>query len=380
MRIPGKPSEKVLQSLGSGEKRDGLVIPERRTAELVKPQQGADQRCGADQRERSGSAIGRRRVDVVDIVQDNERTQAGVIRRQDTGWVIPRRAGRFLLLGALARCGRKAPPSEATDRRLPPSCGLPWESALVEQTGDLESCRAWLRPEHLTTEAIHAYRERFAQHPACLLRISQVLLPDVAARLAAFLRQEAEFERIYGIVGGADTAPREEWLAAEESKRLFTFERLVRPRPEFKLSGNLFTHMRLRSELAAGSLRDYLRAVTGLPLGRLTAFNGQSLGVGDYLRRHRDTRDRRRLAFIFYLNPDWRAEYRGELRVVDRDEGEHLLPAEFNSLVCFDVDAHRYHEILPINPAAGDQRRLTLGGWHLDAKREHNPWDDPSRG
>lgn len=242
-----------------------------------------------------------------------------------------------------------------------------------ESADELEGCRSWLQPQHLTDEAVQQYREQFAEHPARLLRITNVLLPDVAARLAAFICREAEFERVHGIVARPKKAPVEEWLAVEDARRLYTFDRLVNPLPEFRLSPNLLTYMKFRKDLESAAMRAYLRAVTGLPLGMLSAFNGQSFGVGDFLRPHRDTLDRRRLAFIFYLNPDWRPEFGGELRVVDQAEGEYILPVEFNSLVFFDVDAHLYHEILPIHPTAGNERRLTLGGWYLDATKTPDP-------
>jgi hypothetical protein len=250
----------------------------------------------------------------------------------------------------------------------------------VELAGNLEGCAPWLQAEHLTADAVRRYREQFATHPARLLRVRGILRPEVADGLAAFLQREAVFERVHGIVGRPKRAPVDEWLSIDDARRLYTFERLVQPRPDFRLSPNLFAFMKVRKELESGCLREYLRSVTGLPLGLLSAFNGQSLGVGDFLRPHRDTLDRRRLAFIFYLNPDWRPEYGGDLRVLDPNDDEHLLPAEYNSLVCFDVDAHQHHEILAIHPAAGQQRRLTLGGWFLDATRSANtpPPDEPS--
>ena len=234
----------------------------------------------------------------------------------------------------------------------------------MEAAIDRAALAAWIQAHHLEEEAVSAARRGFEEHPARLLRLSHFLRPEVAEALGRFLTREAAFERVQGILSRNGPVPREEWAALADADRLFSFERLTGPQPAAQLSPCFIEFARLRKALESPDSLHYFSRLSGLPLEALSGFTAQSLGPGDYLRPHQDAFARRKVAFILYLNPEWRPEYGGALRVVDHAGGEHLLPVEFNSLVLFDVHTHEHHEILPIEPSAGEQRRMTVGGWY----------------
>jgi Rps23 Pro-64 3,4-dihydroxylase Tpa1-like proline 4-hydroxylase len=45
------------------------------------------------------------------------------------------------------------------------------------------------------------------------------------------------------------------------------------------------------------------------------------------------------------------------------ETGESQIEATYNSIVVFDVQAENTHFVAPIEGAAGETRRLTIGGW-----------------
>nr|WP_298169711.1 2OG-Fe(II) oxygenase [uncultured Pseudomonas sp.] len=75
-----------------------------------------------------------------------------------------------------------------------------------------------------------------------------------------------------------------------------------------------------------------------------------------HLDRFRDD-DRRAVSAVFYLNPDWRAEQGGALRLYLADGSTHDVLPEAGTLVVF-LSADLPHEVLPAT-----RERLSLTGW-----------------
>ena len=83
---------------------------------------------------------------------------------------------------------------------------------------------------------------------------------------------------------------------------------------------------------------------------------------GTFYRRHLDQfrkDDHRRLSLICYLNPDWKEEEGGQLRIYPPGTSIDVLPLA-GRLVCFRSDLLE-HEVLPAT-----RERLSLTGWMLD--------------
>jgi Rps23 Pro-64 3,4-dihydroxylase Tpa1-like proline 4-hydroxylase len=124
------------------------------------------------------------------------------------------------------------------------------------------------------------------------------------------------------------------------------------------------TYLRLRQSLQQAEFREFFEALTGLELGSSDDFGVHSMSVGDFLRAHSDDLRNRSIAFVMYLSPGWNPSYGGALHMVDESSGETRIDATYNSIVVFDVQSENTHLVAPIEAAAGNARRLTIGGWY----------------
>lgn len=228
------------------------------------------------------------------------------------------------------------------------------------------SLTALVQQQHLGDEATRVYRSRFEADPSRFVVLEDFLQPDVAEQLSRFLDMEADFAAEYGLYGVDDRPVDEgEWLAANENERFFRFSKIAGTRREFQLSDNSLTYVRFRTTFQRDDqLRRFFEAVTGLELAASDDFGSHSMSAGDFLKAHDDDNRNRRLALVLYLSPAWGPEYGGSLKIVDADGRESTVEARYNSLVAFDTRAGTSHYVMPIAEAAGDRRRLTIGGWY----------------
>ena len=228
------------------------------------------------------------------------------------------------------------------------------------------SLTSLIQSPHLSDEAIASYRAAFQSHLARFVVIEQFLVPEIAARLSEFLRTEGQFEIEYGLYSVEDRKVGvDEWTAAPEEDRFFRFSKLVGTPPEFQLSDNSLTYLRFRTAFQTDdNLRTFFEDVTGIQLARSDDFGSHSMAVGDFLNAHDDNNRNRRLALVLYLSPGWTREYGGSLHIVDEDGNESVIEATYNSIVAFDTLVRSTHYVAPIREAAGQQRRLTIGGWY----------------
>jgi Rps23 Pro-64 3,4-dihydroxylase Tpa1-like proline 4-hydroxylase len=229
----------------------------------------------------------------------------------------------------------------------------------------LPALGAWINERHLSTDAVRRLRAELESDPARALVVRDFLRSDVAMRLNRFLTEEAEFERIFSLNSDRKTKVGEdEWLAAEEGDRFYRFGRLSRASAAF--SPNLLTFLRFRAAFNGEAFTEFLRQATGLQLGASQLSNTYSFQRGDFLSRHTDVDATRRLAVVLNLSRDWQPDFGGELHMVDSRGAVTRVPAEFNSLVLFDVLAGGEHYVSVVKPEAGDRRRLTISGWVHD--------------
>jgi 2OG-Fe(II) oxygenase superfamily len=222
----------------------------------------------------------------------------------------------------------------------------------------------WVQPQHLTDEALEEVRTSFQTHPAKVTVLHRFLLDPIAERLAKFLSVEAEFGKEQGLYSVDGPVSDEQWDQAADEDRLFRLSRLAGIPPQFKMSPNALKYLQFRQTFQKPEFERFFEALTGLSLGASDDFGVHSMSVGDFLRPHSDDVRNRRVALVIYLSPHWRPEYGGDLHVVDRDGRETIVEAEYNSMVIFDVLAETTHLVAPIEPAAGEARRLTIGGWY----------------
>ena len=232
----------------------------------------------------------------------------------------------------------------------------------------MSSLTSLIQQQHVGDDARRVYRSAFEANAARYFVVEDFLVPAVAERLSRFLGSEADFATEYGLYG-IDDRPvgEEEWTAADEQQRFFRFSKLVGTRPEFQMSDNSLTYLRLRSTFQSNDdLRTLFEAATGIALARSDDFGSHSMGAGDFLKAHDDDNRNRRLALVLYLSPDWSGDDGGSLKIVDPDGNESTIEAKYNSLVAFDTRAKTTHYVVRIADSVGPRKRLTIGGWYHD--------------
>jgi hypothetical protein len=226
------------------------------------------------------------------------------------------------------------------------------------------SLQPWIKPQHLTEDALKKYREEFSSHPARVILLEDFLTDKIAGKLHAFLSREAQFATEYGLYSVEGAATEDRWLQAEEEDRFFRLGKLAATPPEFRLSPNTLTYLKFRQTFQRPEFTEFFETLTGLPLGASDDFGVHSMRTGDFLRAHSDDNKNRRIALVIYLSPDWQPSYGGNLQVFDKSGTPTEVVPSYNSMVVFDVLAETTHLVTPVTSAAGDQSRLTIGGWY----------------
>ena len=231
---------------------------------------------------------------------------------------------------------------------------------------DKNGLAALVQSQHLQSDAFASYRSTFQSHPARFVVIEDFLVPEIAKRLSEFLRNEAEFESEFGLYSADEHKVDESaWLTAPEDERFFRYGRLVGTPPEFQFSPNSLAYLQFRNAFQNDdNLRRFFEETTGLELARSDDFGSHSMGAGDFLKEHDDNNRNRRLALVLYLSPDWKSEFGGGLHISTPCGEESIVVPEYNSIVAFDTLAGTTHFVEPISGAAGQDRRVTIGGWY----------------
>jgi hypothetical protein len=227
----------------------------------------------------------------------------------------------------------------------------------------------WVQPRHLQTKSVRAYAEKFSRHPCRLLLVEGFLHAGAADKLSRFLTCEATMRAAHGLYSaqrhsadGTAATSRRAWLAASERDRFYRFSKLSGVPPEHRRGARARAARSFFDALGGPGFKRYCEAVSRLRLGaaELAAY---AYRAGDFLRRHSDHFDGRRLAFVIYLSTDWERRFGGELRLWgDGGRSARILPA-YNSLLLFDVTAGTQHSVGRISPAAGRRVRVSVSGW-----------------
>lgn len=190
---------------------------------------------------------------------------------------------------------------------------------------DKKTLSQFLRADHLDAERLAGYKEAYHEGALKAIQIENILKQDVAKQLYAFMRSEAKFNRIYGLYPDRNVLE-EEWKQAADEERLYTFLRLEGVREGIR-SFNPMVYTRFRGMVASNAFVEFFRMFTVDALSQLQSFAGNAYGPRDFLRPHHDVAADRKLAYIFYLNPNWQPSYGGSAS------------------------------------STGEEKRFTLGGW-----------------
>ena len=240
-------------------------------------------------------------------------------------------------------------------------------AGIVARMPDTEALGRWIRDEHLEEEALAGYRAARAAHPARMIVLQDVLVPEAADRLAGFLADGAVFTTERGLYSTEEGVDEETWEAAPDRDRFFRFGKISGQRPEAMLSDEMLTYLQWRGFVTEEPFRRWCEAVTGLALGPSDDFGCHAFEVGDFLLAHDDANRDRRLALVLYLTPGWQPAFGGALSMTAADGTTERTEAAFNSMAVFDTTAGSSHRVERIEDAAAGTARRTFGGWFPDA-------------
>lgn len=241
----------------------------------------------------------------------------------------------------------------------------------------------WLQPRHLDPSRIESYRAAFDAHPAHILVLPRFLRDELAEGVARFLSREAVFQTVHGLYSASGHRVDEDtWHQADESDRFYKYDVIDGVREELQLSRNLLCYLKVRAALTDPRFRHLLEEMTGRSLGQVSPPHANRYRQGDFLAPHSDDDWERSLSLVLYLAPNWRPDLGGALHMQDEGGAEHVIGAELNSLVVFDVTANSRHHIAPLTAAARDFARLSIGCWcsKPEPAREKAPPEQVGRG
>lgn len=221
---------------------------------------------------------------------------------------------------------------------------------------------AFLSQSSLVSSRMHHLSQQFRDQPFRHVQIDDFLKPDVAESVSSFLSYEAQYDSVYGVksVAGRDT-DEATWSRAPENDRLFFNEMLVGN--EKKISRDLLSFIKLRQYFSSDAFCQYASAITGLTLPSSLDARVHLFREGHYLRQHSDRVKSRRVAYILYLTPDWKAEFGGGLAITGKDGEETRILPRYNSLLMFDIFTQKEHNIEPVLPASKGKARVTMSAW-----------------
>ena len=236
---------------------------------------------------------------------------------------------------------------------------------MLQTRDSIRTLSTWIQPQHLQEDVLFSYRKSFEEHPARFVVLKQFLTDPMAERLAKFLKDEAEFRSEYGLYSVEDEAVSEEkWQVATDEDRFFRLSKITGAPPQYRLSPNMLTYLQFRRAFQTEGFKSFFEELSGMELGWSDDFGSHSMKAGDFLRAHNDDNRNRRIALVIYLTPGWEPAFGGTLNIVDAQGRASKVEAEYNSMVVFDVAAGTTHFVEPIDPAAADRTRLTIGGWY----------------
>ena len=223
-----------------------------------------------------------------------------------------------------------------------------------------------VNPLHLQQQQYQRYHCQYDTHPASLMVIDDFLRPEFASQCADFLQSQASYKEVYGLYkNGQGADSKQAWLSACPSERFFYYQMLDKTKENTPIGNNGLSFLKLRHLLHSNDFKVYLQTLVGQELGQATPIKVHRMQSQHFLHKHDDRHGNRQLAFILYLSPAWKAEFGGQLQLIDTQQKKHSVTPSFNRLLVFDVANHDHHYIENIVTSNTSINRLSINGWFL---------------
>jgi len=229
----------------------------------------------------------------------------------------------------------------------------------------------WIQPVHLSRTAIEQYRQSILAEGETGVVIDNFFHPHLLLRLSQFAEKEAEYAEVkllYSTLDGekntdiSGSVSTSEWENSEENDRFCSRRQVKGVNPEFRLSKNWLTYLKFNGFLKTVFI-DYLQmlSLSDLELGAVIMDTQEK---GQFLKKHNDYREGRKLCHILYIEPNWKPEYGGGLCMLP-ENGEAIRHTPvFNRLVLFLPSKTTCHYVEPVAEIAQDKVRKCVVAWY----------------
>lgn len=159
--------------------------------------------------------------------------------------------------------------------------------------------------------------------------------------------------------------------AGEQMRRLSSFRER---KYTFKQLDQVPTQLKditlaIQSPEVVGAVERITRIPRQVPDARLYAGGITLMAKGDFLNPHidnshdSDRRLYRTLNLLYYVTPDWRAEYGGSLELWDQAvRNPTVIPSRFNRLVIMETNPRSWHSV---NPVRHEGRRCCVSNYYF---------------
>ncbi|GIY18533.1 prolyl 3-hydroxylase OGFOD1 [Caerostris extrusa] len=147
---------------------------------------------------------------------------------------------------------------------------------------------------------------------------------------------------------------------------------------QFKQSKDLSTctdrSISLLRDMIYGAFLEWMKRITNIPLNDKVDISCSCYTHTDHLLCHDDELEGRRIAYIYYLVPEWEKEYGGRLDLFNMVNGTpsdiatSFIP-KWNNLIFFEVSPVSYHQVSEITAY---KTRTSISGWFYGPPMKRN--------
>lgn len=198
----------------------------------------------------------------------------------------------------------------------------------------------WLSPQFFDKKHIATLHKSFKEKkPFPHLLIENFLLPAQAKKLASALKTEPFQKKQSDLFSLSQT---QDFIAT--------------PNVALKECYALFQDKEFTQAMSA---------ITGLKLKKKVDMAGSLYEDTDYLLCHDDELEGRRIAYIYYLSPNFKESDGGALVLLADEKGNpgHVIQRyapRYNGIIIFEVSPKSWHEVEEV---LKDKKRYAIGGW-----------------
>ncbi|KPF61828.1 2OG-Fe(II) oxygenase [Porphyrobacter sp. AAP60] len=236
---------------------------------------------------------------------------------------------------------------------------------------------AFLLCEHVREpDRVARLRQEFLQKTNRHVVIDDVFQPQIIDLLQDVVERDGKFVDNLKLSSAAKAGERtragmprgsvdpEAFNSADEADRFIFQRKLDGARPSRDGTPAMKAEALVRRAMGSTSFLNWLSAISGISLERVGGINLKLHGPGNFLRKHSDTRQGRKLCMVHYLHRDWHPDYAGRFRLYMDDGRVELIDPLPNRMILFDVTQDNFHEIEALGEVPPGWVRVNYSVWY----------------